>query len=162
MRSCHTGPGPCHTRVGRLGASAGKGLRLSQSPSHAKAGRSLQLVLNWWTEWGGPFSSGSLWDQLGSSQLSSRKALAVFSVWGRERPLGGVLRKSLERELQSSTSSKSVVVELTHSGLWQGGRGSQEKGIHLQSPAQGRSTLRHRHALEKACLGCTALPGGLY
>lgn len=67
-----------------------------------------------------------------------------------------------ERGLQSSTSSKSVVVELTHSGLWQGGRGSQEKGIHLQSPAQGRSTLRHRHALEKACLGCTALPGGLY
>ncbi|KAM7316656.1 hypothetical protein ACRRTK_024387 [Alexandromys fortis] len=32
---------------------------------------------------------------------------SCFSVWGRERPLGGVLRKSLSRELQSYTSGKS-------------------------------------------------------
>lgn len=153
MRSCHIRPArPCHTWVGRLGVNAGEGLSLKHITITQKGRRSLQLVFSWSTD--SPLS-WAWWNPLGAAQLSSRKAPAVFSVGGGET-LGWVLRKGLSREsLKSCRRSKS-------DWPWKRGRGCTGEGMCLQSIAQERSSLRHRHSLEKGLPGCIALPGDLY
>lgn len=102
--------------------------------------------------------SGRSIQLVGSSRLSSRKALVFLSGEGRGPWVGDSERAALESF--RATPAARVVVDLTHS--WKGGRGCTGEGHPPTKHSPGKKpsgTQAHRRG---ACLGCTALPGGLY